>query len=264
MKKDTKIQSYPWYTSDWILSETRLGMNLAERGLYRDLIDFAYEHGSIPSCRVQLMRISCTTRREFERAWPKVREQFEERDGRLYNEKVTNIRNKLQAYRDAMVNAGRKAAAQRWHNQDITELCDGSTQHQPQPQSNSNIRRRPKSVEHAKATGAAADAALTTTTISNGTEPDALRAEVETDIAAIAKMAGISGECSASIVGGIVAKLRKAGVAASTAERFFQRKVDGIKAGTIPAPRGHPWFAAVVDQGLQHGEFSEVGNAGEN
>ena len=40
---------YRWYAGDWLGSPTRLDMSLAERGMYRDLLDWHYAEGSIPA-----------------------------------------------------------------------------------------------------------------------------------------------------------------------------------------------------------------------
>jgi len=35
---EVQIKSYPWYLDDWFASETRASFNLAERGLYREML----------------------------------------------------------------------------------------------------------------------------------------------------------------------------------------------------------------------------------
>jgi len=48
-KPKVRLASYPWYFEDWLFSETRASFTLAERGLYRDLLDYCWYYGSLPA-----------------------------------------------------------------------------------------------------------------------------------------------------------------------------------------------------------------------
>jgi Protein of unknown function (DUF1376) len=78
------LPTYPWhkwYPSKWLSSETRFGMNLAERSIYRDLLDCNYERGSLPNDPVLLAQLAGATQEEFDSAWPKVSHCFVPCDG---------------------------------------------------------------------------------------------------------------------------------------------------------------------------------------
>jgi len=115
------LHSYPWYIKDWLLSEARLTMTLEERGLYRDLLDHFFDQGSLPTNEAALLRMAACDAKEFRRAWPAVRTKFEERDGRLYNQKAAEILASKMARKEKNATAGRsgglaKAASKRLAN----------------------------------------------------------------------------------------------------------------------------------------------------
>lgn len=85
-----------------------MAMTLEQRGLYRELLDHCWEHGSIPNSDVVLRRILRVSEREWKRAWPTVREQFFEVDGRLHNSKVDERKPSLDAWHENRREAGRK------------------------------------------------------------------------------------------------------------------------------------------------------------
>jgi uncharacterized protein YdaU (DUF1376 family) len=108
---------YPWYVDRWMSSTARVQMSLEERGLYRELLDHYYKHGSLPSDAISLMRVSGSTKREFNRAWTVVGKWFEERDGRLMHKAAQNIRVVVLDMLDKNSERSRKAAKTRWHKQ---------------------------------------------------------------------------------------------------------------------------------------------------
>ena len=63
---------YRWFCADWLSSETRLGMDLAARGVYRDLLDYHYQEGSIPAEPAVLARFLGVGMDEFGAAWKQV------------------------------------------------------------------------------------------------------------------------------------------------------------------------------------------------
>lgn len=110
------LQSYPWYISDWRNSEAVMEMNLAEKGLYRELLDHCWETGSLPADARLLTRIARCTGKEFTRCFPKVKEQFYEKDGRLWHRKIDEKREELKRWKDERAASGKKGADSRWHS----------------------------------------------------------------------------------------------------------------------------------------------------
>ncbi len=99
-------QSYPWYIADWRESETRIKLSLAERGLYRELLDYCYLEGSVPTDEVQLSRIACCTLGDIHRHLRVVRSLFYEKAGRLYHAKADEVLLKLERYHEQKKHAG--------------------------------------------------------------------------------------------------------------------------------------------------------------
>lgn len=102
------IHSYPWYIADWRGSEAVLSMTLAERGLYRELLDHCWECGNLPNSEVVLTKIAHCSEKEFRKSWPTVKAQFYENDGRLYHVKVNEKRRAIEEWHDGRREAGRK------------------------------------------------------------------------------------------------------------------------------------------------------------
>ncbi len=111
------IQSYPWYIADWRDSETRISLNLAERGLYRELLDYCYLEGSLPADRDKIKLLSGADGHDFARAWSKVEHLFElistPNGKRLIHRKVSEVRLKLEAYHEQKKHAGSKSGQAR-------------------------------------------------------------------------------------------------------------------------------------------------------
>lgn len=118
--------SYPWYVADWLLSDARRTLNLSERGLYRELLDYLYTGRDLPctglfdatppteTCRSFAKVASCTVR-EFTTSWPQVRRFFAEKDGLLVHRKVSEVLEKLSTLDKNTSAKGRAAANARWH-----------------------------------------------------------------------------------------------------------------------------------------------------
>ena len=109
------LHSYPRYFQDWLLSETRSRLNLQERGLFGDLCDLmATDGGSLIDDEATLQRRAACTAREWRNAWPKVRQCFEARDGRLSNFKLTYALENAAKSFDARSKGGKATAELRW------------------------------------------------------------------------------------------------------------------------------------------------------
>ena len=123
------IQSYPWYIADWRESETRIKLSLAERGLYRELLDYCYLEGSFPADERQIKLLSSSDGHEFARAWKSVRSLFElvsKPDGdRFVHPKVNEVRVKLFAYHEQRKHAGSKSGQSR-RQRTLNERSNGT------------------------------------------------------------------------------------------------------------------------------------------
>jgi uncharacterized protein YdaU (DUF1376 family) len=112
------LKSYPWYIGDWKQSETRITLTLEQRGLYRELIDHCYAEGSIPSDRDMLLKLTASSSREFDRAWPAVRKLFQDiGNGRLCNRKVQDLLPELLHLQSQRAKASQKASQARWEKE---------------------------------------------------------------------------------------------------------------------------------------------------
>ena len=100
-----------WYPTDWLASGTRLDMSAAERGVFRDLLDYQYAEGSIPADEVALQRRCAVTTEEFQSTWPAVSKKFiphPEEAGRLINERAAGVIAESQAISESQVEKGKK------------------------------------------------------------------------------------------------------------------------------------------------------------
>lgn len=80
-----KTGSYRWNPSKWLSNEMRHSMSAADRGVYRDLIDWGHIHDGLPSDRRSMWSLSgCDSDREFKKIWKSIAPFFELRDGRYY------------------------------------------------------------------------------------------------------------------------------------------------------------------------------------
>lgn len=100
------IQSYPWYIADWRESETRIRLSLAERGLYREMLDYCYLEGSVPTDPMQLSRITCCSVVDIKRHLPVVASLFTLESDRFVHAKVNEVRAKLDSYHKQRAHAG--------------------------------------------------------------------------------------------------------------------------------------------------------------
>jgi uncharacterized protein YdaU (DUF1376 family) len=108
------VHSYPWYISDWRESETRIEMNLEQRGLYRELLDYCYREGTLPDDPRKLAIIAGCTEQEFERAWPAVSDKFTRTDDhRLQHHRVNQILPELERWHEQRRKAGQVSGLSR-------------------------------------------------------------------------------------------------------------------------------------------------------
>jgi len=104
----------PWhkrYHGEWLGSEKRAGMSLAEKGLYLDLLDRHYAEGSLPSDEAMLARLTGASPAEFNRAWRRVQMEFESdpsQPGRLIQPEVSAELAAMDRYAAQQAEKGRK------------------------------------------------------------------------------------------------------------------------------------------------------------
>ena len=111
--------SLPWHRrrhSEWLASEQRACMNLAERGLYTELVDRLYVEGSIPDDAATLARLAGVPLGEFSEAWAVVGREFEvdpNQPGRLIQAEVSLELDATDQYIDQQAAKGRKSGLSR-------------------------------------------------------------------------------------------------------------------------------------------------------
>lgn len=113
-------------SEDWILTQPFLplffGDFLAstaewsgeERALYLLALAYQWSMGSLPVEPKRLAKLVDWERRSFDAAWEQVCKKFVERDGRLYNLRLEQHRNKAKEVSKKRAEAGAKGAANRW------------------------------------------------------------------------------------------------------------------------------------------------------
>jgi hypothetical protein len=116
---------------DWRNSETRARLSLAERGLFRELLDQCHMEGSIPDDPKVLARICGCTLKEFNRTFHNIRDQFVQDGDRLLNPKAAEVRVRLLGFHEARKTAGTAGAKKRWGKIDElpSSIPGGSGEH---------------------------------------------------------------------------------------------------------------------------------------
>lgn len=101
---------FPFFAKDWLSSPARMAMTPAQRGAYIDLLAFAWGNGDAEPCLdpnpVILAPLSGLGR-DWKRLSPLVLAQFEERDGLLYNAKLSQVWTDQQTKHSKMVANGK-------------------------------------------------------------------------------------------------------------------------------------------------------------
>ena len=137
------IHSYPWYISDWRSSETRIKLSPAERCLYRELLDYCWMEGDMPTDEKLLSSIAAIETRDFQKSWPKVKGLFFEEGGRLHHRKVDERRPELVRWHEQKRVAGKasvEAKRQRTLNGRSTDATTKpSTSFKPSSSSSSSV-----------------------------------------------------------------------------------------------------------------------------
>jgi uncharacterized protein YdaU (DUF1376 family) len=104
----------PWYYKDWLTSPDRFSMTYEQRGVYRDLLDFAWDQFGLPNDKEQIRAMLGLDKRKFALVWSEVSQHFTAwEDGRLHNAKQERVRNDLNTYRERKQDAGRKGGKAR-------------------------------------------------------------------------------------------------------------------------------------------------------
>lgn len=98
----------PWYYKDWLTSPDRFSMTYEQRGVYRDLLDFAWDQRGLPTDTETIRAMLALDKRPFALLWPAVSKHFIEKDGRLVNSKQERVRTDMDDYRLKKQTAGKK------------------------------------------------------------------------------------------------------------------------------------------------------------
>lgn len=103
----------PWFFKDWLTSPDRFSMTYEQRGVYRDLLDFAWDQRGLPTDKEQLRAMLGLDKRKFALVWPEVARHFTEQNGRLVNAKQERVRAEMDAYRERKREAGARGGTRR-------------------------------------------------------------------------------------------------------------------------------------------------------
>lgn len=123
-----KSPAYQWYPRDFQADEHVRLMTFEQRGIYRELLDHAWLHGSIPSDLTILSRLlgNGITPRRLGRLWPAIKPCWSGMEpGRLVNARQERDRAELNAFRVERSETGKRGADARWAK-DGHRLTDGS------------------------------------------------------------------------------------------------------------------------------------------
>ncbi len=102
----------PWFPRDF-LAATR-AMRLAERGAYRELLDYQWEMGGLPTDRERLARLLGITAEEFCDIWPAIADKFLVDGAYMHNQRLEEHRKKAIEQRDRKRGAALATNAKRY------------------------------------------------------------------------------------------------------------------------------------------------------
>jgi len=125
-----------WFTSDWRGSLKVQSMDWAEQGMYRHLLDLAWENEGIPSDTDEIRGILKLSPQEFARAWKKIAKCFEvhpQDATRLVNARQEREREIRQDVRRKRAEAGSNGQAIRQQNDSKRSANDQQTVSKPPP-----------------------------------------------------------------------------------------------------------------------------------
>jgi uncharacterized protein YdaU (DUF1376 family) len=106
----------PWFPRDFIAATRHLA--LAERGAYRELLDYQWEMGVLPKDPMRLARLLVITPDEFAPIWAAIGDKFEECGAGLANKRLEEHRKKAVEQRDKKINGAQKTNAKRYAQHD--------------------------------------------------------------------------------------------------------------------------------------------------
>jgi len=108
-ERDKPLPYYRWYVQDYRGSRNVQRLPWQARGIYRELLDEAWDKGSIPDDVAALAVIADCPEAVMAQEWPAIRRLFtEDGEGRMYSPRLDLERTAADRERIARVEAGRK------------------------------------------------------------------------------------------------------------------------------------------------------------
>jgi uncharacterized protein YdaU (DUF1376 family) len=113
-----KAPAYQWFVKDWRSSRATMRMSMAERGVYREMLDEQWESLSLPDSAedvADLLAGTDTQRAEVLAAWGVVRRKFAEvegQPGRIVNLRLERVRKERRRFVRTAQKGGRARADQ--------------------------------------------------------------------------------------------------------------------------------------------------------
>lgn len=111
-----ELHWFPFFSKDWLSSPARMAMTPAQRGAYIDLLAFAWGNGDTEPCldpSPEILSGLSGLGRDWKRLSPLVLAQFDERDGLLYNAKLSSVWRESQERHESAVIRGKKGGRPR-------------------------------------------------------------------------------------------------------------------------------------------------------
>jgi len=146
MSGGKSLAMMPWFPRDFIAS-TR-AMRVAERGAYRELLDFQWEMGRLPSAHDALARLLGCDLVEFESIWPAIAIKFMHAGEFIYNQRLEEHREKAllgrAKKRQAAADTNAKRYAKRPQNTSHSDTPSDTLSASPPSPSPSPISKSPK------------------------------------------------------------------------------------------------------------------------
>lgn len=130
----TKAPAFQFYAADFLADFNVQMMTLEQVGAYIKLLCHAWTEGGLPNDQKRLARLVGCTPNRFKKIWEGVSPCWQERDGKLIQKRMEEVRDGLNEHRAKQAQRGRAGAKARWGPKVVAMLAlllALSAKHQP-------------------------------------------------------------------------------------------------------------------------------------
>lgn len=114
MSRTKRSPAFQFYANDFLAGHVAT-YDLETIGAYTLLLAYDWNLNGLPLETERLAKLCRVSHRKFLVLWPSIADQFEERDGKLYNPRLAKEREKQELWRQKSSEGGKAGSEKRWH-----------------------------------------------------------------------------------------------------------------------------------------------------